>query len=73
MTGDFLQKLGWAEPPITSFRLNNMLTGSHYPIEKTKKIVGELPYSFGDSVYETLSWMFEHNLVKHKPIDRKLS
>ena len=73
LTGDLLQKLGWSEPPITNFRLNNMLTGSHYPIKKTEEIVGALPYSFEDSVYETLSWMFEHNLVKHKPIDRKLS
>ena len=69
MTGDLLQKLGWSEPPITNFRLNNMLTGSHYPIEKTEKIVGILPFSFEAGVRETLDWMYEQDLVKHKLIE----
>ncbi len=69
MSGDILQKLGWAEPPITNFRLNNMLTGSHYPIEKTEEAVGHLPYSFEDGVRNTLSWMYDQKLVKHKIID----
>ena len=38
MKGDVLQKFGWAEPPITNFRLKNILTGSHYQISKTKEI-----------------------------------
>ena len=66
--GDVLQKLGWAEPPITNFRLNNMLTGSHYPIEKTEKIVGQLPYSFEEGVRNTISWMYDQKLVKHQPV-----
>ncbi len=69
MTGDLLQKLGWAEPPITNFRLNNMLTGSQYPIEKTEDIVGELPYTFEEGVRVTLSWMYDQKLVKHKIVD----
>ncbi|GIR15914.1 MAG: hypothetical protein CM15mP28_3840 [Pseudomonadota bacterium] len=35
--GDTLKLLGWNDPPLTSFRLNNMLTGAHYPIEKLRK------------------------------------
>jgi len=69
MSGDLLQKLGWSDPPITNFRLNNMLTGSHYPIEKTEAVVGQLPYSFEDGVRNTLSWMYDQNLVKHKLVD----
>jgi len=71
MTGDLLQKLGWAEPPITNFRLNNMLTGSHYPVEKIEAVVGSLPFTFEEAVFETLSWMYEQNLILHKPMDRK--
>ena len=69
MSGDLLQKLGWSDPPITNFRLNNMLTGSHYPIENTETVVGQLPYSFEDGVRNTLSWMYDQNLVKHKLVD----
>jgi GlcNAc-P-P-Und epimerase len=69
MSGDLLQKLGWAEPPITSFRLNNMLTGSHYPIEKTETVVGKLPYSFEEGVRDTLSWMYDQNLIKHQLVN----
>jgi nucleoside-diphosphate-sugar epimerase len=69
MGGDLLQKLGWVEPPITNFRLNNMLTGSHYPIEKTETIVGHLPYSFEKGVRNTLSWMYDQNLIKHQPVN----
>ena len=67
--GDLLQKFGWSEPPITNFRLNNMLTGAHYPIEKTEAVVGQLPYSFEKGVRSTLSWMYEQNLVKHKLVN----
>jgi len=69
MSGDILHKLGWAEPPITNFRLNNMLTGSHYPIEKTEEAVGHLPYSFEEGVRNTLSWMYDQKLVKHKIVE----
>lgn len=43
MSGDLLQNMGWAKSPITYSRLNNMLAGSHYPIEKTETVVGKLP------------------------------
>ena len=69
MSGDILHKLGWAEPPITNFRLNNMLTGSHYPIEKTEEAVGHLPYSFEEGERNTLSWMYDQKLVKHKIVE----
>lgn len=69
MAGDLLQKLGWSEPPITNFRLNNMLTGSHYPIEKTEEIIGVLPFSFETGVRETLAWMYKQDLVKHKLVE----
>jgi len=68
VAGDILKKIGWQDVPITTFRLNNMLTGSHYPIEKTKNIVGDLPYSFEAGVKQTLLWMYEQGLIRNKPI-----
>ena len=62
--GDFCKTLGWSDPPITSFRLNNMLTGAHYPIEKTQAVVGELPFSLQEGVQQTLDWMGQQGILK---------
>ena len=64
--GDLLKRMGWSNPPLTKFRLNNMLTGTHYPIEKTQKIVGELPYSLNDGVIKTLEWMYKEKHIGFK-------
>ena len=65
--GDFSKSIGWSNPPLTSFRLNNMLTGAHYPIEKTQTIVGPLPYNLEDGVQKTLAWMSSEKLIVNKP------
>ena len=44
-----------------------MLTGGAYPIDNTKRIVGKLPYDLNQAVYLTAQWMYENNLIKHKP------
>ena len=68
MIGDLMQKVGWREPPFNTFRLNNMLTGARYPIEKTEEIIGPLPFTFEEGIRETLDWMYEHKLVIHKTV-----
>ena len=68
MAGDLLKKMGWTDPPITTFRLNNMLTGSHYPLEKTQEIVGDLPFTLKEGLNQTLFWLYEQWLVRIKPI-----
>ncbi len=65
--GDVAKKLGWADPPLTSFRLNNMLTGARYPIEKTASAVGPLPYSMEDGVRQTIQWMREQGQIRYAP------
>lgn len=55
--GDILKSLGWADPPITTFRLKNMLTGGLYPIDPIMKLCGPLPFSLKDGVRETVAWM----------------
>ena len=64
--GDFFKKMGWHDPPLTSFRLKNLLTGAHYPIEKTQIIVGELPFSMEDGIHQTLEWMLNEKIIKSK-------
>ena len=55
--GDLLKFLGWCDPPLTSFRLNNILTGAHYPIENIQAVVSEMPFSLQEGVRQTLEWM----------------
>ena len=65
--GDLIKKIIKIDPPLTSFRLDNMLTGASYPIDKTRKVVGDLPFDLDESVFLTAQWMYENNLIKHKP------
>ena len=47
----------------------NLLTGAHYPIEKTQKLVGQLPFSMEDGVHQTLEWMRKEKLIKTRNSD----
>lgn len=62
--GDLCKKFGWRDPPLTSFRLENMLMGGHYPIEKIQKIAGSLPFSMEEGVRRTIQWMHEHRQIR---------
>jgi nucleoside-diphosphate-sugar epimerase len=55
--GDGLKLLGVLDPPITSFRLKNILTGAYYPVEGTEKVVGDLPFSTTVGVQKTVKWL----------------
>ena len=55
--GDCLRALGWRNPPLTSFRLNNLLTPMVYDLEPLRDIVGKLPYSLEDGVRITVDWL----------------
>lgn len=60
--GDILKIIG-IEFPLTNFRLSNMLTGAVYPIENTKTVVGDLPYTLQDGVNETIAWMRNQKIL----------
>jgi len=68
--GDLIKKVFKFDPLLTSFRLNNMLTGGAYPVENTKKVVGELPYDLNESVYLTVQWMYNNKMINHKPMKK---
>lgn len=55
--GDVLKHIGYGSPPLTSFRLNNLLTDMVYDLCRFQEIVGPLPYREEDGIRETLEWM----------------
>jgi nucleoside-diphosphate-sugar epimerase len=63
LAGDGLRKAGWKEPPLTSFRLDNLLTEMTYDLEPLRAVVGQLPYSMEDGVRITVRWLRDQRLV----------
>ncbi|TAK71666.1 MAG: NAD(P)-dependent oxidoreductase [Betaproteobacteria bacterium] len=61
--GDSLKSLGWRNPPLTSFRLDNLLTPMTHDMEPLKSVVGELPYSMSQGVDITVDWLKEQGEV----------
>jgi len=55
--GDLLKYLGWKNPPLTGFRLNNLITDMVYDTADVESICGALPYSIEDGVDATLAWI----------------
>lgn len=58
--GDFLKLLGWRNPPLTTFRLNNLLTPMVHDLTSLEAIVGALPYSMDEGIHITATWMRAH-------------
>jgi hypothetical protein len=55
--GDAAKYCGMKNPPLTTFRLNNLLTEMVYDLDSLHEIVGNLPFSFEDGVKTTVEWM----------------
>ena len=49
--------LGFKNLPITSFRLNNMLTSAVYDMTDLHKICGDQRYSSQQGVEKTIKWI----------------
>lgn len=56
-TGDALQRIGWREPPLTSFRLSNLLTEMVFDLGPLQAAVGELPVGWTEGVRRTVRWL----------------
>jgi nucleoside-diphosphate-sugar epimerase len=61
--GDVAAKLGWKSPPLTSFRLRNMLTGSVSDSTNLQAVVGPLPYTLEEGVRMTVKWLRDVGLI----------
>jgi nucleoside-diphosphate-sugar epimerase len=58
--GDGLKRLGYQNPPLTTFRLNNMTTSAVYDLSALRTICGDLPYDMHSGIRETIAWMHDH-------------
>jgi nucleoside-diphosphate-sugar epimerase len=59
-TGDLLKKLGVSNPPLTSFRLHNLLTPMDYDMSATVAVAGPAPYTLKEGVQITVDWIRQH-------------
>jgi nucleoside-diphosphate-sugar epimerase len=57
LAGDLMRLLGWKDPSLTRFRLNNLVTEMTYDVSLLEDVVGELPYSLDDGIKQTVDWM----------------
>lgn len=57
--GDLLWRLGWKNVPLTSVRLKNMSADRLYDTSAIRELVGELPYTQGEAIQETIAWLRE--------------
>ena len=55
--GDFLVKIGWRKVPLTSFRLNNILTEYVIDLGPVLEISGPILYDFKTAIKRTVQWM----------------
>jgi nucleoside-diphosphate-sugar epimerase len=55
--GDVLKFIGFNNPPMTSFRLNNMLCEMIHDTTPLQSICGKLPYSTKEGVEITCNWL----------------
>ncbi len=56
--GELAQRLGvWPDPPLTRFRLRNMLTPSAFPSPELDGLTGPLPFTMPGGVRLTLDWL----------------
>ena len=59
--GDAARMLGWQNPPLTKFRLNNMITEIVYETSDLERLVDPLPSSEKQGVAITVDWLRNHN------------
>ena len=60
VAGDWSQKLGWKNPPMTSFRLGNLRTQMVYDMSATQEIAGPCPYTIKEAVQTTVDWIKQY-------------
>ena len=64
LMGDIMKAIGWRNPPLTRFRLNNLITPMVHDLDPLKSIAGELPYNMEEGIRMTVSWMKSYGDLK---------
>ena len=62
LLGDFIESVGWRHPPLTSFRLRNLLTEAVYDTSELEKTCGPTPYTMKEGVAITCDWIRQRTL-----------
>ena len=57
--GTILQKFGIKRVPLTTFRLNNLITNMYFEVTILKEFSKQLPFSIEQGVEKTLQWYHE--------------
>lgn len=55
--GDILKRLGYSEPPMSTFRFSNMRTNAIFDMSDVQELCGALPYTTSEGVTCTVDWM----------------
>jgi GlcNAc-P-P-Und epimerase len=63
--GDLMRRIGWREPPLTRFRLHNLLTDMVFDSSALRSMIGDrLPYTVDDGVSSTVDWLKSGGAVR---------
>ena len=62
--GDLLKYLGWVNVPLSSFRLNNIMTEYVFDISPIMGVARSLPYSVNEGIERTVKWLKDMKIVK---------
>ena len=62
LLGDLLESVGWRHAPLTSFRLQNLLTEAVYDTSQLENACGPTPYTMKEGVAITCDWLKARNL-----------
>lgn len=57
LLGDLAVRFGLSSAPLTSFRLNNLMTDMVYDTTVLEEVVGELPFSLKEGIEMTVAWI----------------
>jgi nucleoside-diphosphate-sugar epimerase len=63
LAGDVLKRFGWSNPPLTSFRLTNLMTPMVHDLRALQAIVGDLPFGVEEGVALTAAWLRDQGQV----------
>ena len=61
LLGDMGKKIGWATPPLTTFRYRNMITMETQDLSLMQEVTGPLPYSVDQGINTTVRWLHQHD------------
>ena len=59
--GDVLKMFGWKNVPLTTFRLNNLITEMIHEEYTLNKVISDLPFSMENGIKETVKWIYDHH------------